>query len=55
VEDCERETLKAKTVGRKVRRKDTNVIVSASKFYIKREYYSIKAVTPEEDDGKKVF
>lgn len=42
-------------ITKKVLKKGTREIISASKFYIKKEYYTIKAVTPEEDDSKKVF
>lgn len=42
-------------ITKKVRKKDTNAIISVSKFYIKKEYFSIKAFTPEEDDSKKIF
>lgn len=40
-------------ITKKVVKKDSHEIISASKFYIKKEYYSIKAVSPEEDNSKR--
>lgn len=42
-------------INKKIIKKDTNQTLTISKFYIKKEFYSIKAGTPEEDDSKKIF
>lgn len=42
-------------INKKVIKKDTNQALSISKFYIKKECYSISLLTPEEDESKKIF